>query len=49
MYVSKLRGGVLIKFEKLVTCFHDIVGDPVAIKEEGVIPLRSDKATNKLN
>jgi hypothetical protein len=38
MYVSKLRGGVLIKFEKLKSSFLEVVGDPVAIVEEGVIP-----------
>lgn len=49
MYVSKLWGGVLIKYEKINSSFHGVVGDPVSITEEGILPSKNDKATNKLN
>ncbi len=48
MYVSKLRGGVLIKYERIQSKFQGIVGDPVAIVEEGIVPNKNDKGSNKL-
>lgn len=48
MYVSKLRGGVLIKYEKVESAFTAVVGDPVAITEEGIIPPKSERGSNKL-
>ena len=38
MYVSKLKGCVLIKYEKLISSYLDLVGDPKPITEEGIIP-----------
>lgn len=48
MYVSKLRGGVLIKFDKLKTNYTGMVGDPAPIVKEGITPQKNDKGTNKL-
>ena len=48
MYVSKLRGGVLIKYQKLPSNCQSVIGDPAAIIDEGVIPPKNDKATNKI-
>lgn len=48
MYVSKLRGGVMIKYDRVPSSFQGLVGDPAPITDEGVIPPRNEKGTNKI-